>query len=176
MSNCANCRSPSLRTASCSASHRAGLAGFTITELLVSMTILAIIASTITLSVSAFHPTARQEAGKIAFFLSRAMRKADRWHSSFTLTIATNKSSKTKNQILQIQWDGQSSDFLTLSSGFSISSNIRRNQKIRYSSNSFEPASVTLTVKNDYSNSSHSSHLSHLIVINSGMVSTKSPD
>ena len=126
---------------------------------------MAIMASMITLSVNAFSPTARQEAGKIAFFLSRAMRKADRWHSSFTLTIASNKTE------LQIQWDGQSSDSLTslqLSSGFSISSNIRRNLKIRYSSNSFEPASVTLTVKNDYS--------SHLIVINGGMVSTKSPD
>ena len=144
---------------------------FTILELLISITIMGIMASMITLSADyLLRSNARQEAGKIAFFLSRAMRKADRWHHDFVIILTpASRSKSTTTNVFQIKWEKSNQiDSVQLSSGFSVSCDNRRLKEIRYHWGSFEPSLLTLTVKNDYSN--------HLVILNGGIVSTKSPD
>ena len=79
------------------------LKGFTLVEFLVSLIVMAIFASFYAVNLSSQDQTARQEAERIAAYLTDLTRKADRRHISFQIK-------KEGNNIVGY-WDGTKSKF-----------------------------------------------------------------
>ena len=77
--------------------------GFTLVEFLVSLIVIAIFASFYAVNLSSQEQTAKQEAEKIAAYLTDLTRKADRRHISFRIV-------KNSSGIIGY-WDGTKSSF-----------------------------------------------------------------
>ena len=78
---------------------------FSLVELLICMLIMAIMASTVMLSMDANKQTAKKEAEKLAAYLHDLMRKSDRTHKAFKIENDSNG--------ISWLWDGDSDSIMS---------------------------------------------------------------
>ena len=71
--------------------------GFTLTEMLISIALIMIMASVATISMSSARQTPKREAEKIAAYIARLTEKSDRMKLSFDVAITTTDSAKAFN-------------------------------------------------------------------------------
>ena len=106
--------------------------GFSLVELFIAMIIIAIFSSFITANITSQSQTAKQEAEKLAAYLTDLARKSDRRHMNLTI--------KFENSNVTAYFGTNSSNAATsydIPSGFSISQNFPNN-KLAYDSNENE--------------------------------------
>ena len=131
---------------------------FTLTELVIAILILGIMAAAMTLSTGSAKQTAKMEAERIVTQLYRLIEYANRTHVSFKVLFDGNEQTEyvpvewqtpTTSQLHHIGYDRE----LKLSDGFSVqnlnkmSSASRHNLVYGIGTNSFKPPSMTLKVK-----------------------------
>lgn len=123
--------------------HRKGLS---LMELFIAMMIVAILTSFIAPNVASQRQTAKQEAERLAAFLTGLVRKSDRRHMDLTIKFETNK--VTCN-----------SDEFILTQGFSVSQNFSGNQVVYYSNENVFESKGKLTIVSPYDEMPHYVHI-----------------
>ena len=132
-----------------------GGAGFTIVELLISISILIIMASFIALNTDIARITATQEAAKIAAYIHKAMQRSDRIHDGFSIQLV----GKDGELEIRIIWDSKGETkrkdmwIIPIDPSFRITSNVDSELKYSPQSNTFISNGRTFTVKRKPDNS-----------------------
>lgn len=126
---------------------------FTLLELMISITIVFILASTIALNFDEFKQTAEQEAQRIAMYLAREMRKVDREHDE--LVILFDNADKNLDSFTLARLYGKGTDTIKINSKtyyketpFELSSSCKISspeEKIFYKNHELDEA-IALTV------------------------------
>ena len=143
-------------TIRCNSDSSGGGAGFSLVEVLISVTILMVMASSVTLNVNMLRPTAKGEAEKIAAYIHKVMRRSDRIHDGFAIKFKTHNGQRE----IWIVWDSKGDskyeyvDVVPVNSGFYVTSNyLKDNLSYSPQSNTFVSIGRTLTVTRTSDNS-----------------------
>lgn len=86
--------------------------GFSLTELLIVIAIIMILASMIAVNMDSYKQTAKQEAEKLAGYIHDLMRKADRSHRGFAINLETTQ--------LRWQWASDNTSWKSTTDGILI--------------------------------------------------------
>ena len=130
--------------------------GFSLTELLIVIAIIMILASMIAINMDSYKQTAKQEAEKLAGYIHDLMRKADRSHRGFEITFDDSKiqwawTDDTNNKKTIYKKNPNDTDKPLISPGFEVEGNF--SDKVTYKTDSrfCKEGHFTVTRKEDAS-------------------------